>query len=248
MEYKGNQKFVWVPVKHAEPKSVESSVDLIVSHSLKRAEHQTAECVVSNPETHEFDRSVSGSGQGKGAGTEGRCVDNILFASSSTRTSLESESANVHSDLVMRGHSSEIYENVPPPMGFKSSTIQRWLSSNRTSQKIKASSVSNQQKIFSAKEKLFAPGTTVSQYRLRNLGGNGIKSVAHGTKPGPQWCSTGITPTQKRRLHRLRASEIREEIAEKNNNVWFNKHRPMVPPKMTWKKKVYCDRGKYKCG
>jgi hypothetical protein len=38
-------------------------------------------------------------------------------------------------------------------------------------------------------------------------------------------------------LQRLRASEIREEIAEKNNNVWFNKHRPMVPPKMTWKKK-----------
>jgi hypothetical protein len=65
--YKGNQKFVWVPVKHAEPKSVESSVDLNVAHSLKRAEHQTAECVVSNPETHEFDRSVSGSGQGKGA-------------------------------------------------------------------------------------------------------------------------------------------------------------------------------------
>jgi hypothetical protein len=38
-------------------------------------------------------------------------------------------------------------------------------------------------------------------------------------------------------LQRLRASEIREEITDKNNDVWFNKHKPMVPPKMTWKKK-----------
>jgi hypothetical protein len=137
----------------------------------------------------------------------------------------------------MRGHSSEIYENVPPPMGFKSSTIQCWLSSNRTSQKIKASSVYIQQKMFLAKEKLFAPGTTVSQYRPRNLGGNGIRSVACGTKPGPQWCPTGLTHTQKRRIQRLRALLVREEIAEKKCDEWFNRDRSMVPLKVTWKAK-----------
>jgi hypothetical protein len=170
-------------VKHAEHKSVESSVDLNVAHSLKRAEHQTAECVVSNPETREFDRSVSGSGQGKGAGTEGKCVDNTLFASSSTRTSLKSESAIVHSDLVMRGYSSGVYENVSP-MGFKSSTIQRWLSSNRTSQKIKASSVSNQWGMFLAKHGLFAPRTSVhSAYRKNYRGGRKLEWLPVRTSP-----------------------------------------------------------------
>jgi hypothetical protein len=32
-----------------------------------------------------------------------------------------------------------------------------------------------------------------------------------GTKLEPQWCPTGLTHAQKRRVQRLRASEIREE-------------------------------------
>jgi hypothetical protein len=68
------------------------------------------------------------------------------------------------------------------------------------------------------------------------LGGNG-KSVAHGTKPGPQWCPTGLTHTQKRRIQRLRALLIREEIAEKKCDEWFNRDRSMVPPKVTQKAK-----------
>jgi hypothetical protein len=35
----------------------------------------------------------------------------------------------------------------------------------------------------------------------------------------------------------MRALEIREEITEKELEEWFNRGRPMVPPKMIWKKK-----------
>jgi hypothetical protein len=47
-------------------------------------------------------------------------------------------------------------------------------------------------------------------------GGNMIKSVAPGTKP-IQWCPTGFTHTKKRRVQRLRASEIREQVAQKKS-------------------------------
>jgi hypothetical protein len=107
----------------------------------------------------------------------------------------------------------------------------------RSSRKFEASDSFNQQKMFSAKEKLFAPRTTVSQYRPRNLGGNGIKSVARGTKPGPQWCLTGLTHTQKRWIQRLRALLIPEEIAKKKCDEWFSRDRSMVPPKVTWRAK-----------
>jgi hypothetical protein len=95
--------------------------------------------------------------------------------------------------------------------------------------------VFNQQKNISAKDGMVVPNTR--HYRPRNLGGNKIKSVALGTKQGPQWCPTGITPTQKRRLQRLRASEIREETAEKRWDEWFSQDRQVVPLKITWKKK-----------
>jgi hypothetical protein len=38
-------------------------------------------------------------------------------------------------------------------------------------------------------------------------------------------------------VQRLRASEIREEKAEKKNDARFNRDKPMTPPKMTWKEK-----------
>jgi hypothetical protein len=171
----------------------------------------------------------------------------------SSSTSQKTDSASICTNAIIRRSSLRPSTSMYPS-GLKSSTAQNIYSgvmrtnsanisthfsesSNRGSQQIKVGNVLDQRRMFLAKEKLFAPRTSVSQYRPRNLGSNKIKSVAPGTKPGPQWCPTGITPTQKRRLQRLRASEIREEIAEKNNNVWFNKHRPMVPPKMTWKKK-----------
>jgi len=38
-------------------------------------------------------------------------------------------------------------------------------------------------------------------------------------------------------VQRLRALEIKEEQAEKQCDEWFNRARPMVPAKMTWKEK-----------
>jgi hypothetical protein len=91
--------------------------------------------------------------------------------------------------------------------------------------------------VFSVKEKIFAPQTTKTQYRPKHLGGNGIKSVKPGTKPGLQWCPTGLTPTKKRWVQRLRASQIREEKVEKKGDARFNRDKPMTPLKMTWKEK-----------
>jgi hypothetical protein len=91
--------------------------------------------------------------------------------------------------------------------------------------------------VFSAKEKIFSPQTAARHYRLRNSGGSMSKSPKPGTKLEPQWCPSGLTHTQKRRVQRLRASEIKEETAEKKRNKWFNRDRPMMSPKMTWKRK-----------
>jgi hypothetical protein len=62
-------------------------------------------------------------------------------------------------------------------------------------------------------------------------------SVAPGTKPASQWCPTGLTRTQKRRVQRLRALEINEQITKKRSE-WLNRNRkPMMHPKKIWKKK-----------
>jgi hypothetical protein len=97
-------------------------------------------------------------------------------------------------------------------MDFKSITSTSTECGDSTSsgsQKIRANDVYDQQMVLSARDKIFAPKATVCKYRPRNLGGNGIKSVAPRTKPRPQWCSTVLTHTQKRRVQRLRASEIK---------------------------------------
>jgi hypothetical protein len=107
----------------------------------------------------------------------------------------------------------------------------------RGSRKFETSGTSYQRKIFSARDMKFLPMTIVRQYRPKNSGGSRTMSVAPSTKPRPQWCSTGLTHTQKRRVQRLRVSEIREEIAQKKSYEWLNKDRPMVLPMMTWKEK-----------
>jgi hypothetical protein len=84
----------------------------------------------------------------------------------------------------------------------------------------------------------FLPMKAVHQYRPKNQGGTRIKSVAPGTKPEPQWCPKGLTHTQKRRVQRLQALIIQEEIAEKRCDELFSQDRPVVPLKMTWRKKL----------
>jgi hypothetical protein len=61
-------------------------------------------------------------------------------------------------------------------------------------------------------------------------------SVAPGTKPASQWCPTGLTRTQKRRVKWLRALEINKQITKKRSE-WNRNRKPMMNPKKIWKKK-----------
>jgi hypothetical protein len=126
-------------------------------------------------------------------------------------------------------------QNVPPMDSISSTSTftQRGDSSNRGINW----TVFDQHRLFSAKKKMFAPQASVSQYRPRNSGGNIIMSVAPGTKPEHRWSPIGLSHTKKRRVQRLQALEIREEITQKEFEEWFNRGRPMVPLKMIWKKK-----------
>ena len=88
----------------------------------------------------------------------------------------------------------------------------------------------------------------MNQYRPGYLAGsrlsNRIRSLAPGTKPGPRWCPSGLTPTQKRRVQRLRAVEIRAQIAEKKIEEWFNGGRPIVPTKTSKEKRIAAEETK----
>jgi DNA gyrase/topoisomerase IV subunit A len=129
--------------------------------------------------------------------------DEALVVASS-RSSQKSESASLHADLVIESCCSS---NNISPLWLKSSmntSTQRGDSRNRRSKKAKASNVYNQQLVvFSAKEKIFSPQTAARHYRLRNSGGSMSKSPKPGTKLEPQWCPSGLTHTQKRRVQRL---------------------------------------------
>ena len=55
--HRGDKKFVWVPVRHAESKSIQSSNDLDASNVMKLGEHQLAASVENSPETRDVDAS-----------------------------------------------------------------------------------------------------------------------------------------------------------------------------------------------
>jgi hypothetical protein len=148
----------------------------------------------------------------------------------SSRTSQKFESASLHADLIMESCSTGTSQNVLP-MGFMCSTstfTERGDSSNRGINR----TLFDMHRLFSAKEKMFASQASVSQYRPRNLGGNKIMSVAPGAEPSLQWCPTGLTHTQKRRVQRLRVLEMREWLGEKWPDEWFNQDRPVMPTKV----------------
>jgi hypothetical protein len=169
------------------------------------------------------DRVGCGTVQRKDACIKEKGFNNHVVASSST--SQKNEMVSMHSDPATRSISSGLSTSLPS-MDLKSSTI------NMCGQKIIASKVFSQERIFSAKNKLSTQKIIVLCYKPRNSGGNKIKSVAPRTKPEPQWCPTGLTHTQKRRVQRLRVLEIREELAEKKwPGEWFNQDKPMMPTK-----------------
>jgi hypothetical protein len=133
------------------------------------------------------DRIGCGSVQGKGAGRERKHANYTLVASSSTSTSQMSESANTLAVSALRSNSS----GTSQPMVFRysaSTPAQRWNSRSGGNRRVAASDVFDQQRLFLAKEKMFAPQASVSQYRPRNSRRNRIISVAPGTKPGTRWC------------------------------------------------------------
>jgi hypothetical protein len=162
-------------------------------------------------------------------GTEGHCEDNTFVASPGTRTSKKFESAGKRA-----------VSAILSPMVVKSDTsisAQHEDSRDRDSHRVKAGHVFNQQRVFSVKEKIFSLQTAENQYRPRNSAGR-IKSAAPRTKPRPQWCPEGLTHTIKQRVQRLRALEVREEIAKKKRDELFNRDKPMVL-KVTWREKCF---------
>jgi hypothetical protein len=52
-----------------------------------------------------------------------------------------------------------------------------------------------------------------------------------GIAPEPHWCPPGLTPSQSRRIQRMRAQKLREEATEKERDKDFNTIRPMIPSK-----------------
>jgi hypothetical protein len=63
------------------------------------------------------------------------------------------------------------------------------------------------------------------------------KSITPGTTPAPRWCPLGLTPSQRRRIQRLRAQKLRVEATEKERDEHFNAIRPMILMKQEWREK-----------
>jgi hypothetical protein len=147
-------------------------------------------------------------------------------------------SADTRTSSAIRGTGTHTYMSFPPPRSKSSTGIStyRGESSSIGKQRIKVGHISDQQRMFSAKGKIVAERAAVSEHRPRNRGSK-IMYVARGVKPKPQWCPAGLTHTQKRRVQRLRASEIKEEIVENKRTECFNRDGPIIPLKMTWKEK-----------
>jgi hypothetical protein len=154
--------------------------------------------------------------QGKPASTKGKQANNILGAFSNTSSTKRFESASLHAV------SASLRRRVVK--SYTSKSTQCSDSANRNGQKIIASNVFDQHRVFSAKQRIL-------QYMPKNLGGSMTKAVAPETKPGSQWCPMGLTRTQKRHVQRLRALEIGEELAEKWRDKWFSENTPMIPTK-----------------
>jgi hypothetical protein len=48
------------------------------------------------------------------------------------------------------------------------------------------------------------------------------RTAAPGTAPAPRRCPPGLTPSQRRRIQQMRAQKMREEVAEKETDEYFN--------------------------
>jgi hypothetical protein len=48
------------------------------------------------------------------------------------------------------------------------------------------------------------------------------KTTVPGTAPAPHWCPLGLAPNQRRRNQWMRAQKMREEMAKKERDEYFN--------------------------
>ena len=136
----------------------------------------------------------------------------------SSCTNQRSKSASSYADLFMGGCGPGASRN------FKSSTD--WDLSNVRGQKFKASNAHDHQRGVSARDKIFAIKAEVRQYMPRDSGVTELSQL-HQRLTRPRWCPTGLTHTQKRRVQRLRAFEMKEEIAGKKR--LFDPEKSMMP-------------------
>jgi hypothetical protein len=63
------------------------------------------------------------------------------------------------------------------------------------------------------------------------------KTTTSGTAPAPHYCPLGLTLSQTRRIQWMRAQKMREEVAMKERDEYFNIIRPMIPMKQEWRVK-----------
>jgi hypothetical protein len=59
--------------------------------------------------------------------------------------------------------------------------------------------------------------------------------------PAPHWCPPGLTPSQRRRIQRMRAQQIRKEAAEMERDEYFNIIRSVIPMKQECRVKEKVD-------
>jgi hypothetical protein len=135
------------------------------SHRLKIGEHQSVEPVVCSLEV---DAMSCGSVQKKVVSTKVKPVDNTYVASSSTSARKKSESASMHAV------SANLLATVVK--SCTSTSIQHSDSAIRSIKKIGADGLSDQRRVFSSRDRRFAPKTAVRYCRPRYLGGSIIVS------------------------------------------------------------------------
>jgi hypothetical protein len=67
------------------------------------------------------------------------------------------------------------------------------------------------------------------------------RTIVTRTAPTPRWCPPGLTNSQRRRIQQLRAQKLREDVAEKKRDEYFNTIGPMFPMKQEWRVKEKAD-------
>jgi hypothetical protein len=67
------------------------------------------------------------------------------------------------------------------------------------------------------------------------------KTTVPRIAPTPQWCPPGLTPSRRRRVQQMRMHKMREEVAEKERDEYFNIIRPVIPMKQEWRVKKKID-------